>query len=84
MRGAHLPTRLKSENSAKQDAIRHEKFEANINPTSDEFENYSDSLRQTACHDVCRKLSVGFQLLLEVELYFCVVNKKHPIHLDQP
>ena len=69
MRGAHLPTRLKSEYSAKQDAIRHEKFEANINPTSDEFENYSDRSADTTCHDVSADLSVGFQLLLEVELY---------------
>ena len=47
----------------------HEKFEANINPTSDGFENFYNSLQHTARHDVCCKLSVGFQLLLEIELY---------------
>ena len=49
----------------------HEKFVANINinPTSDGFENFYDSLRQTACHDVCGKLLLVFQLLLEFELY---------------
>ena len=53
----------------KADAMGHEKFEANINPTSDGFENFYDSLADTARHDISAKLSVGFQLLLEVELY---------------
>ena len=47
----------------------HEKFEANINPTSDGFENFYDSLPDTTCRPISGKLSVGFQLLLEVELY---------------
>ena len=45
-----------------------EKFEANINPTSDGLENFYDSLADTDRHDISAKLSVGFQLLLEVEL----------------
>ena len=66
---AHLPTKLNSKTAQKADATGHEKFDANINPTSDGVENFCDSLADTACHDVSAKLSVGFQLLLEVELY---------------
>ena len=72
-RCAHLHTKLnissKKETAQKADAMGHEKFDANINPTSDGFENFYDSLVDTARHDVSAKLSVGFQLLVEVELY---------------
>ena len=68
-RYAHLPTKLNSEYKAEQDAMRHEKFEANINPTPDGFQNFSNRSADTTCHDVSADLSVGFQLLVEVELY---------------
>ena len=48
--------------------MRHEKFVAKIDPTSDGFENFYDSLWHSAIHDLCHKLSVGIQVLLEVEL----------------
>ena len=67
---APIATKLNSKTAQKADAMGHEKFEAkNINPTSDGFENFYDSLADTARHDISAKLSVGFQLLLEVELY---------------
>ena len=50
--------------------MRPEKFESNINPTSDGFDNFYDRSAETTCHDVSADLSVGFQLLLEVELYW--------------
>ena len=64
----HLPTKLNSKTAQKADAMGHEKFEANINPTSDGVENFYDSLWHSACNEECHKLSVGFQLLLEAEL----------------
>ena len=48
--------------------MRHKKFEANPDPTSDGFENFYDSLWHSAIHDLCHKLSVGIQLLLEQKL----------------
>ena len=66
-RCAHLPTKLNSKTAQKADATGHEKFVANMNPTSDGFEKFYDSLADTTCRDVSAKLSVGFQLLLEVE-----------------
>ena len=47
----------------------HEKFEANITPTSDGFEKFYNSLPDTTRRAISGKLSVGFQLLLEVELF---------------
>ena len=64
---AHLPTNSKT--AQKADAMGHEKFDANINPTSDGFEKFYDSLPQTACRAISGKPSMGFQLLLDVELY---------------
>ena len=61
-------TKLNSKTAHKADAMGHEKFEANINPTSDGVENFYGSLWHSACYDQCHKLSVGFQLLLEAEL----------------
>ena len=59
--------------------MRHEKFEAKFKPTPDGFENYSDRSADTACYDVSADLSVGFQLLREVDKHFasklCVANK---------
>ena len=61
-------TKLNSEYETKEDAMRHEKFVANPDPTSDGFENFYDSLWHSAIHDLCHKLSVGIQLLLEQKL----------------
>ena len=61
-------TKLNSEYETEEDAKRHEKFVANLDPTSDGFENFYDSLWHSAIHDLCHKLSVGIQLLLEQKL----------------
>ncbi|EJK76924.1 hypothetical protein THAOC_01284 [Thalassiosira oceanica] len=52
---------------ARVEALEEERtFEAKCYPTPDWFQNFSDRLADTTCHDVSAKLSAGFQLLREV------------------